>query len=88
MSYLIEDEDGAPFPVCERCPDQVAPPDYTPPGERPSRRSHWAHVFENDEGGQWFLFNCQRPTEGRYGDPGNQATPSPHLTDHQEETDG
>ncbi len=67
MSDLIEDGDGAPYPQCARCPDQIAPPG--------DQRPRWAHVYEARGGRRWYLFNCQRPTVGRYGDLDNQATP-------------
>ena len=68
---LIEDEDGAPYPQCKNCPDQVAPPGT---GSNPA---NWAHVYADPEDGsnRWYLNNCQRPTKGRYGDPGNWAEP-------------
>jgi hypothetical protein len=69
VSDLIEDADGAPYPECVHCPDQVAPPS--------DRRRDWAHVYRADNGHCWYLFNCQRPTNGRYGD--HQATPPSHI---------
>ena len=68
--YLVEDEDGAPYPHCERCPDQIAP----------HLGGDWAHVYENEQTGhRTFLWNCQRPHEGRYGTAENRATPPEHL---------
>ena len=70
---LIEDEDGAPYPPCKHCPDQVAPPG--------DRRPNWAHVYRSDEGRLWYLFNCQSPNDGRYGIIGNQAEPDMDSAD-------
>lgn len=71
MTDLIEDDDGAPFPMCIHCPDQVAPPGT---GSNPA---NWAHVFASPEHDRrWYLNNCQQPTVGRYGefmaDPGEE----------------
>jgi hypothetical protein len=62
---LIEDEDGAPYPQCKHCPDQVAPG----PGG-------WAHVYKHMGRAIVFtyLYRCQRPFDGKYGPP-NEATP-------------
>lgn len=76
---LVEDEDGAPYPVCQYCPDQVAPPGTG------SNVSDWAHVYQNDEDRCWYLINCQRPTKGRYGD--YVATPPSHIA-HSTDTKG
>ena len=72
MRGLIEDEDGAPYPPCKNCPDQVAPP--APPGEG---RPDWAHIYADPDGGpgRWYLYNCQRPNKGRYGTLENRAEP-------------
>lgn len=69
MRGLIEDEDGAPYPPCKNCPDQVAPP-----GEG---RPDWAHIYADPDGGlsRWYLYNCQRPTMGSYGTLENRAEP-------------
>lgn len=57
---LIEDQDGAPYPFCEHCPDQVKPIDGT--------RDLWIHVYEQDDGRRWYLNNCERPHQGAYGE--------------------
>ncbi len=67
---LIEDEDGAPYPVCSRCSDQVVPP------EDHGRSTDWMHVHASPATGhRTYLHNCQRPNEGRYGTAENRATP-------------
>lgn len=64
---LIEDADGVPYPVCGRCPDQIAPREID--GE-----TMWIHVYSSSPGNRSYLWNCQRPHEGRYGTAENRAT--------------
>lgn len=79
MSQLIEDEDGAPYPPCKHCPDQVAPPGT---GSNPA---NWAHIYADPDGGpgRWFLNNCQRPNRGRYGTLENRAEPDMDQPDYE-----
>lgn len=65
MNNLIEDTDGAPYPTCANCPDQIAPVKDT--NGKTTSKSGWVHVFADEDGYRWFLHNCQRPNVGRYG---------------------
>lgn len=66
QSFLIEDDDGAPYPVCALCPDQIAL----------INGKHWVHIYGNVDGDRWCLHRCQRPHSGVYG---CDATPPPGL---------
>lgn len=53
---LIEDEDGAPYPPCRHCGEQIAP--------NPHAGGEWAHVYRHVDGRHWYLFNCQQKPYG------------------------
>ncbi len=68
---LVEDCDGAPYPICGRCSDQIAPP------KDHGRLLDWMHVYESQNGYRGYLHNCSRPHDGQFGTIQNRATYDP-----------